>query len=74
MPFGEGQRLCTGRQMAYNQISYILCKFFQSFDSLSLSGADGEEISCGGRIEKISPRMHISMYSEGGLWTRFRVL
>ena len=32
-----GLHLCIGRQMAYNQISYIVCKFFQNFSGVELA-------------------------------------
>ncbi|KAG6329055.1 hypothetical protein ID866_10035, partial [Astraeus odoratus] len=37
VPFNAGPRICLGQQFAYNQISYFLVRFFQTFSSVSLA-------------------------------------
>jgi len=80
LPFNAGPRICLGQQFAYNEISFMLIRLLQQFDTISLAPdaqapdtlpppvwAEGE-----GRKakEKIFPKVHLTMYAHGGLWVR----
>ncbi|KAF8631756.1 hypothetical protein AX15_002212 [Amanita polypyramis BW_CC] len=80
LPFNAGPRICLGQQFAYNEISFMLIRLLQSFSSISLDPASAPPDSLpppewkemGGRkaIEKIRPKAHLTMYSQGGLWVK----
>ncbi|KAH7929020.1 cytochrome P450 [Leucogyrophana mollusca] len=80
LPFNAGPRICIGQQFAYNEISFIVIRLLQNFTSMTLS-PEGQApetrppaawASAEGRkaIEKICPRMHVTLYSYGGLWVK----
>ncbi|KAF9007213.1 CYP63 cytochrome P450 monooxygenase-like protein [Cyathus striatus] len=80
LPFNAGPRICLGQQFAYNEMSFIIIRLLQKFAGVSLD-LDAlpsrflpptEWETCDGRkgIEKIFPKMHLTMYIEGGLWLR----
>ncbi|KAH7885026.1 cytochrome P450 [Phlebopus sp. FC_14] len=83
LPFNAGPRICLGQQFAYNEMSYMLIRLLQSFTSMTLATdaqppetlppADWAEAAGGsGRrvVEKIFPKMNLTMYVHGGLWVR----
>ncbi|KAI0318188.1 cytochrome P450 [Amylostereum chailletii] len=82
-PFNAGPRICLGQQFAYNEISFTLIRFLQTFSSVSLAldvqpsdtippkewaQAEGRQA-----IEKVWPKQHLTMYAHGGLWVRMGV-
>ncbi|KAF8150435.1 cytochrome P450 [Mycena galopus ATCC 62051] len=69
-----------GVQFAHNEISFVLIRLLQNFTSLKLdvdacppearvpadwSGQPGRK-----GIEKCVPRMHLTLYTQGGLWVK----
>ncbi|CAK5270244.1 unnamed protein product [Mycena citricolor] len=80
LPFNAGPRICLGQQFAYNEMSFILIRLLQNFSSFSLdqeafppeSRPPAEWAAFPGRkgIELFKPRMHLTMYSEGGMWLK----
>ncbi|TFK72654.1 cytochrome P450 [Pluteus cervinus] len=80
LPFNAGPRICLGQQFAYNEMSFMLIRLLQNFSSFSLDlGAWEPEMrppadwaGQPGRkgTEKMRPRMHLTMYSSGGMWIR----
>ncbi|KAF8554602.1 cytochrome P450 [Imleria badia] len=80
LPFNAGPRICLGQQFAYNEMSFMLIRLLQQFDTISLAPdaqapdtlpppswgeAEGRKAT-----EKIFPKMHLTMYAHGGLWVR----
>ncbi|KAH0833049.1 cytochrome P450 [Lanmaoa asiatica] len=80
LPFNAGPRICLGQQFAYNEMSFILIRLLQQFDTISLAldaqapetlppaawaDAEGRKAT-----EKIFPKLHLTMYAHGGLWVR----
>jgi hypothetical protein len=37
LPFNAGPRICLGQQFAYNEVSYMLIRLLQSFDSVEIA-------------------------------------
>ncbi|KAH9834523.1 cytochrome P450 [Rhodofomes roseus] len=80
LPFNAGPRICLGQQFAYNEVSFFLIKLLQRFDSMSLDleAQPPESLpprawsSAWGRksIEKIWPKVHLTLYVNGGLWVK----
>ncbi|KAH9476510.1 Cytochrome P450 monooxygenase 75 [Psilocybe cubensis] len=80
LPFNAGPRICLGQQFAYNEMSFIIVRLLQNFSSVELdpdsAPADAhppkEWAQASGRksIEKLFPKMHLTMYTNGGLWVK----
>jgi len=82
LPFNAGPRICLGQQFAYNEMSFFLIKLLQNFSSMeldpisqppgSLPPSEWTETPDGTRksMEKILPKVHLTMYSKGGLWVK----
>jgi len=80
LPFNAGPRICLGQQFAYNEMSFMLVRLLQNFSSveLDLHAAPPEATppaawkDSPGRkgIEKLFPKMHLTMYAKGGLWIK----
>ncbi|KAF7982659.1 hypothetical protein HWV62_27113 [Athelia sp. TMB] len=80
LPFNAGPRICLGQQFAYNEMSFMLIRLLQTFASFTLDTASqppetrppASWASEPGRkgIEQFWPKMHLTMYSHGGLWVR----
>ncbi|KII83768.1 hypothetical protein PLICRDRAFT_168657 [Plicaturopsis crispa FD-325 SS-3] len=80
LPFNAGPRICLGQQFAYTQISYTLIRIFQHFASVALapdaqppySVPPPEWKEAHGRkgVERVWPKVHLTMYAHGGLWVR----
>jgi cytochrome P450 len=80
LPFNAGPRICLGQQFAYNEMSFMLIRLLQSFSSIRLDLAAAppeaapprEWAQTSGRkaIEKLYPKIHLTMYSNGGLWVK----
>ena len=45
LPFNHGPRICLGRNFAWMQMEYLLCRVFQVFSHVDLVGGDGERIA-----------------------------
>ncbi|KAF8890928.1 cytochrome P450 monooxygenase pc-1 [Infundibulicybe gibba] len=81
LPFNAGPRICLGQQFAYNEISFMLIRLLQNFSSVDMDldaappefRPPAEWASTAGRkaTEKVFPKMHLTMYSGGGLWVKF---
>ncbi|KAF8880184.1 cytochrome P450 [Infundibulicybe gibba] len=81
LPFNAGPRICLGQQFAYNEISLVLIRLLQSFSSISLetqamapaARPPAEWREAGGRkgAEQFRPKVHLTMYCEGGMWLKF---
>ncbi|KII89803.1 hypothetical protein PLICRDRAFT_174635 [Plicaturopsis crispa FD-325 SS-3] len=77
-PFNAGPRICLGQQFAYNEMSFMLVRFFQAFagvkltpEAIPVESRPPEEwkASNGPQAkEKVWPRSHLTMYANGGLW------
>ncbi|KAF9481093.1 cytochrome P450 [Pholiota conissans] len=80
LPFNAGPRICLGQQFAYNEMSFMIIRLLQSFSSVELAPASAppeaqppaEWAQATGRkaIERLFPKMHLTMYSNGGLWVK----
>ncbi|KAJ7212195.1 cytochrome P450, partial [Mycena pura] len=82
LPFNAGPRICLGQQFAYNEMSFILVRLLQNFSSFSLetdafrpeTRPAPEWAALEGRkgADKFWARMHLTMYSEGGMWLKMQ--
>ncbi|KAF5378580.1 hypothetical protein D9615_007123 [Tricholomella constricta] len=82
LPFNAGPRICLGQQFAYNEMSFMVIRFLQQFSSISLAedAAPPEAIppadwaTSEGRkaIERVYPKVHLTMYANGGLWVNMK--
>jgi len=84
LPFNAGPRICLGQQFAYNEMSFFLIRLLQNFSSMELDlgsqppgSAPPQEWKVSGKgtrkaVEKIFPKVHFTMYSEGGLWLKMK--
>jgi len=80
LPFNAGPRICLGQQFAYNEMSFMLIRLLQNFSSIELdmdalppqAHPPTEWVKASGRkaVEKLFPRMHLTMYTYGGLWVK----
>ncbi|KAF8722643.1 hypothetical protein AX14_009726 [Amanita brunnescens Koide BX004] len=80
LPFNAGPRICLGQQFAYNEMSFMIIKLLQSFSSIvldpesappgSLPPSEWKQWRGRKAIEQIMPKIHITMYSNGGLWVK----
>ncbi|KAJ3507902.1 hypothetical protein NLJ89_g6044 [Agrocybe chaxingu] len=80
LPFNAGPRICLGQQFAYNEMSFMIIRLLQSFRliELDLSSAPPEahppaewaETTGRKAVEKLFPKMHLTMYTNGGLWVK----
>ncbi|TDL29910.1 cytochrome P450 [Rickenella mellea] len=86
LPFNAGPRLCLGREFAYNQISFALIRFFQTFDPTTIilkqppsaqppaAWKSAENVARGKAkaYEDIWPQSHFTLYVKGGLWVTMK--
>ncbi|OCH92180.1 cytochrome P450 [Obba rivulosa] len=82
LPFNAGPRICLGQQFAYNESSFFLIKLLQHFSEMSLDTeaqpadsrppADWAKDSGRKGMEQLIPRVHLTMYSKGGMWMRMQ--
>ncbi|KAF8217177.1 cytochrome P450 [Mycena galopus ATCC 62051] len=80
LPFNAGPRICLGQQFAYNEMSFMLIRLLQSFESFSVDEAafapesrpPAEWATAPGRkgVDKFKPATHLTMYSAGGMWIK----
>ncbi|KAF8499905.1 cytochrome P450 [Hysterangium stoloniferum] len=72
LPFNAGPRICLGQQFAYNEVSCMLVRILQSFDSIALIPEAQPPLSRPKSTwtgkEKICPKSHLTLYSDMGLW------
>ena len=52
LPFNHGPRICLGRNFAWMQMEYLICRIFQTFSRVELVGKDGKKV-LGGEEMKI---------------------
>jgi len=82
LPFNAGPRICLGQQFAYNEMSFMLIRLLQNFSSIELDAdaiplearPPAEWAKASGRkaVEKVFPKMHLTMYTYGGLWVNMK--
>jgi len=83
LPFNAGPRLCLGQQFALNELSFMLIRLFQSFESVSLATEAQPtwsrppaswKAAVGKRKAKEGfwPKSHLTMYAHGGLWVTMK--
>ncbi|QRV88399.1 cytochrome P450 family protein [Ceratobasidium sp. AG-Ba] len=82
LPFNAGPRICLGQQFAYNESSFFLVRLLQRIESISLAPEAHPEGTLppeewkheAGRksIEKVWPKSHLTIYSNGGMWVRMK--
>ncbi|OBZ76403.1 hypothetical protein A0H81_03439 [Grifola frondosa] len=80
LPFNAGPRICLGQQFAYNEMSFFIIRLLQNFSTMSLdlsaqppdARPPAEWRNAEGRkaLEQIFPKVHIGLYSFGGLWVK----
>ncbi|KAJ7644067.1 cytochrome P450 [Roridomyces roridus] len=80
LPFNAGPRICLGQQFAYNEMSFILIRLLQSFSSFTLDTEafppearpppEWKEFEGRKGEDQFRPKMHLTMYSEGGMWLK----
>lgn len=44
LPFNHGPRICLGRNFAWMQMEYVICRVFQEFSGVELLGEDGQRV------------------------------
>ncbi|KAJ3737799.1 cytochrome P450 [Lentinula guzmanii] len=83
MPFNAGPRICIGQQFAYNEASYFLIRFLQSFTAFEIdwnvqpeSSRPPDEWICipgttKGR-EKVMLSSHLTVVVKDGLWVKMQ--
>ncbi|GJE84227.1 cytochrome P450 [Phanerochaete sordida] len=82
LPFNAGPRICLGQQFAYNEMSFFVVKLLQAFDDIAfvreafdpaaLPPAAWAAFPGRKGKEKVWPRAHVTVYSEGGMWVKMR--
>ncbi|KAF8055213.1 cytochrome P450 monooxygenase pc-1 [Lyophyllum atratum] len=82
LPFNAGPRICLGQQFAYNEMSFMIIRFLQQFSSISLdedAAPPEARVPAAwakgvGRktIERVYPKIHLTMYASGGLWVKMK--
>ncbi|KAG9217633.1 hypothetical protein CCMSSC00406_0003678 [Pleurotus cornucopiae] len=81
LPFNAGPRICLGQQFAYNEISFMVIRLLQNFESFTLDEdaqppetrprAYWKEGPSGRRaVEKFYPKVTLTLYAYGGLWVK----
>ncbi|KAF8547417.1 cytochrome P450 [Imleria badia] len=80
LPFNAGPRICLGQQFAYSEMSFMLIRLLQQFDTIRLAPdahapntlppPTWATSTCRKATEKIFPKLHLTMYAHGGLWVR----
>ncbi|KAF9520641.1 hypothetical protein BS47DRAFT_1387249 [Hydnum rufescens UP504] len=78
LPFNAGHESAwVNRFFAYNEISFMIIRLLQSFSSIELRPEAQPKgtlppsdwpVRDRNQVEKIWPRSHVTLYSEGGLW------
>ncbi|KAF8585531.1 cytochrome P450 [Ramaria rubella] len=82
MPFNAGPRICLGQQFAYNEVSFMLIRLLQAFDTIILDfsaqppesrpptswkRATGTQVR-----DQIWPKSHVTLYAHMGVWLKMR--
>lgn len=50
LPFNHGPRICLGRNFAWMQMEYLICRMFQEFSGVELLGEDGHQVQGGAEM------------------------
>ncbi|KAF9491473.1 cytochrome P450 [Pleurotus eryngii] len=81
LPFNAGPRICLGQQFAYNEMSFMIIRLLQAFDSFTLD-EDAQppetkplpewknEVGTRKGMEKFFPKLGLTLYAHGGLWIK----
>ncbi|KAG9217637.1 hypothetical protein CCMSSC00406_0003674 [Pleurotus cornucopiae] len=81
LPFNAGPRICLGQQFAYNEMSFMVIRLLQAFDSFTLD-EDAQppetkplpewrnEVGTRKGMEKFFPKVGLTLYAHGGLWIK----
>uniref|UniRef100_A0A0W0FZY7 SET domain-containing protein n=1 Tax=Moniliophthora roreri TaxID=221103 RepID=A0A0W0FZY7_MONRR len=80
LPFNAGPRICLGQQFAYNEMSFMLIRLMQNFESFTFEPTavppefhtppEWEQNFGRQAMDKFFPKLALTMYSGGGLWIR----
>ncbi|CAK5272720.1 unnamed protein product, partial [Mycena citricolor] len=85
LPFNAGPRICLGQQFAYNEMSFVLVRLLQAFESFALAEEDAwapeahvpTEWKTASRgtarrrgTDRFRPKVHLTMYAADGMWIR----
>ncbi|KAF9267504.1 cytochrome P450 [Marasmius fiardii PR-910] len=78
LPFNAGPRICLGQQFAYNEMSLMLIRLLQNFQSFTFlpesaplefqTPAEWQGLPGRKGIDRFFPKSTLTMYSAGGLW------
>lgn len=73
LPFNAGPRICLGQQFAYNEMSFLIIRLLQNFETISLdtdsqtpdSRPPAEWAGLTGRkgVEKFWPKAHLTLFA-----------
>ncbi|KAF8523078.1 cytochrome P450, partial [Hysterangium stoloniferum] len=82
LPFHAGPRICLGQQFSYNEVSFMLIRLLQTFDSITLASDAQPPKSRPPKSWKFKPgtqgtdeiflKNHITLHSYKGLWLKMR--
>ena len=79
LPFNAGPRICLGQQFAYNEISTVIARIAQVFETVKFDMDSNPEAkppaewaSGTGRKarEKFWVRSHLLIHAQGGVWVK----
>ncbi|KAG7088514.1 hypothetical protein E1B28_012498 [Marasmius oreades] len=80
LPFNAGPRICLGQQFAYNEMSLMLIRLLQHFQSFTFlpdcvtpefqTPAEWGGLPGRKGIDKFFPKMTLTMFTGGGLWIK----
>ncbi|KDQ23685.1 hypothetical protein PLEOSDRAFT_1047931 [Pleurotus ostreatus PC15] len=81
LPFNAGPRICLGQQFAYNEMSFMVIRLLQAFDSFALdedaqpphtkpNPAWKHDVGTRKGMEKFFPKVSLTLYAHGGLWIK----
>ncbi|KAJ8092414.1 hypothetical protein PM082_023869 [Marasmius tenuissimus] len=78
LPFNAGPRICLGQQFAYNEMSLILIRLLQHFQSFTFkpecapeefhTPKEWEGVPGRKGVDKFFPKTNLTMHCGGGLW------
>lgn len=68
LPFNHGPRICLGRNFAWMQMEYVICRVFQEFSCVELWGENGERVLSG---EEMKIKIALNTKPAGPVLLRF---